>query len=148
MAEALQPLDAASLVGAIPIANRVVVQQQRRCDTLAAPTPIEKDNGVRPAAHAMLRKSIPSKPGQGSPVISREKSAANHIPRRILFVRDVKQLLGFSINRRIATNLLLFPVSYRLLPEPSAQIAFRKSEARLQCLFARPRLRERWRLTM
>jgi len=49
----------------------------------------------------MLRKSIPSKPGQGSPVISREKSAANHIPRRILFVRNVKQLLGFSMNRRI-----------------------------------------------
>ena len=70
MAKALQPLDAAPLVGPMPIANRVVVQQQSRGDTLAAPALVEKDDGVCPAGHAMLRKSIPSKPGQGPPVVS------------------------------------------------------------------------------
>ena len=82
----------------MPIANRVVVQQQSRRDALAAPAPVEKDDGVRPAGHPMLRKSIPRKPGQGSPVVSREKTAANHIPRRILFGRNVKVFLGFSMS--------------------------------------------------
>jgi hypothetical protein len=91
VAEALQSRDAASLLGPIPVANRVVVQQESRCDTLAAPALVEEDDRVRPAGHPMLRKSIPSKPGQGSPVVSREKSAANHIRRRILFARNVKE---------------------------------------------------------
>ena len=54
----------------MPIANRVVVQQQCRRDPLAAPALVEKDDGVGSAGHAMLRKSIPSKPGQGPPVVS------------------------------------------------------------------------------
>jgi hypothetical protein len=63
VAEALQPRDAASLISPIPIANRVVVQQQSCCDTLAAPALVEKDDRVRSAGHPMLRKSVPSKPG-------------------------------------------------------------------------------------
>ena len=70
VAKALQPLDATSLIGPMPIANRVVVQQQCRRDPLAAPALVEKDDGVGSAGHAMLRKSIPSKPGQGPPVVS------------------------------------------------------------------------------
>jgi hypothetical protein len=99
VAEALQPFDAAPLVGPIPIANRVVIQQQSRRHALAAPALIEKDDGARPAGHAMLRKSIPSKPGQGSPVISREKSAANHLLRRILFAGNVNEFLAFPMSR-------------------------------------------------
>ena len=83
----------------MPVANGVVVQQQGLRDALATPTLVEKDDGVRSAGVAMLRKSIPSKPGQGSPVVSREKSAANHLPRRILFARNVKNFLGFSMSR-------------------------------------------------
>ena len=63
VAEALQSRDPAPLVGSTPITNRVVVQQQSRRDTLAAPALVEKDDGVCPAGHAMLRKSIPSNPG-------------------------------------------------------------------------------------
>src|SRR5271166_712356 len=105
VAKALQPLGATSLIGPMPIANRVVVQQQGLRDALAAPALVEKDDGVGSAGHAMLRKSIPSKPGQGSPLVSREKSAANHIPRRIPFARNVKEFLGFSKSRSIAGNL-------------------------------------------
>src|ERR1700730_17225493 len=78
--EGLQSRDAASLVGPIPIAYRVVVQQQSRCDTLAAPPLVEKNDGVRPTSHPILRTSVPSKPSQGSSLISREKSAASHTP--------------------------------------------------------------------
>src|SRR5271166_2865418 len=105
VAKALQPLGATSLIGPMPIANRVVVQQQGLRDALAAPALVEKDDGVGSAGHAMLRKSIPSKPGQGSPLVSREKSAANHIPRRIPFARNVKEFLGFSKSRGIAGKI-------------------------------------------
>ena len=79
--KSLQPFNAALLISALPSADRVVVQQQSRRDALAAPSPIEKDNGVRPAGHAMFRKSIPRKPGQGAPVLSREKATTNHPPK-------------------------------------------------------------------
>ena len=82
VAEALQFSNATSLEGAMPVADRIVVQQQSRRDTLAAPALVEKDDGVRPAGHAMLRKSIPRKPGQGPSVLSRQKTATNHTPAR------------------------------------------------------------------
>ena len=53
----------------------------------------------------MLRKSIPRKPGQGSSVLSRQKTATNHTPSRILFPRNVNKFLGSSISRGIATLL-------------------------------------------
>jgi hypothetical protein len=62
VAKALQPLDAISLIGPTPIANRVIVEQQCRRDPLAAPAPIEKHDSIGSAGHAMLRKSTPSKP--------------------------------------------------------------------------------------
>ena len=101
VAEALQFGNAASLKGAMPVADRVVVQQQSRRDTLAAPALVEKDDGVRPAGDAMLRKSIPRKPGQGSSVLSRQKTATNHTPSRILFPRNVNKFLGSSMSRGI-----------------------------------------------
>jgi hypothetical protein len=55
----------------------------------------------------MLHKPIPSKPDQGSPVVSREKSAANHFARRILFGRNVKVFLGFSVSRGIRDYFFL-----------------------------------------
>src|SRR6202167_5171068 len=102
VAEALQFGNAASLKGAMPVADRVVVQQQSRRDTLAAPALVEKDDGVRPAGDAMLRKSIPRKPGQGSSVLSRQKTATNHTPSRILFPRNVNKFLGSSMSRSIS----------------------------------------------
>src|SRR5271157_5668300 len=42
MAKALQPFDAASRVGPMPIANRVVVHQQSRRHALGAPVLVEK----------------------------------------------------------------------------------------------------------
>ena len=68
LTKALQPLDAALLIGPTPIADRVVVQQECRRDPLAAPAPIEQDDGVRPAGHPMLREPIPRNPDQGLPV--------------------------------------------------------------------------------
>jgi len=68
VAKLLQPFNAALLISALPSANCVVVQQQSRCDTLTAPALVEKDYGVRPAGHPMLRKPIPRDPGQGLPV--------------------------------------------------------------------------------
>ena len=68
MAKALQPLDAALLVSPMPVANRVVVQQQGLRDALAAPALVEKDDGVRAAGDAMLGKPIPRNPDQGLPV--------------------------------------------------------------------------------
>src|SRR6202044_3349570 len=56
VAEVLQFSNATSLEGAMPAADRIVVQQQSRRDTLAAPALVEKDDGIRPAGHAMLRK--------------------------------------------------------------------------------------------
>jgi hypothetical protein len=50
----------------------------------------------------MLRKSIPRKPGQGSSVLSRQKTATNHTPSRILFPRNVNKFLGSSMSRDIA----------------------------------------------
>src|SRR5208337_4998062 len=102
VAEALQFSNAASLEGAMPVADRVVVQQQSRRDTLTGPALVEKDDGVRPAGHAMLRKSIPRKPGQGSPVLSRQKTAANHSPSRIPFAPNVNRFLGSSMSQGIS----------------------------------------------
>ena len=67
MAEAPQPLDAASLIRPMPIANRVVIQQKCRRDALTTPTPVEKHDSVR-AGHPMLGKPIPRNPDQGLPV--------------------------------------------------------------------------------
>ena len=80
----------------MPVADRVVVQQQSRRDTLAAPALVEKDDGVRPAGDAMLRKSIPRKPGQGSSV-----SAARKPPRITSHpvARNVNKFLGSSMSR-------------------------------------------------
>jgi hypothetical protein len=61
--EGLRRFDPASLKSPMPVANRVVVQQQSGCDTLTALALIEEHHGVGPAGQAMLRKSIPSKPG-------------------------------------------------------------------------------------
>ena len=86
VAEALQPLDAASLIGPIPIANRVVVQQECRRDALTTPTQVEKHDGVRSAGHPMLGKPIPGNPHQGLPVFepkeSRPESPFQPIPIR------------------------------------------------------------------
>jgi hypothetical protein len=49
----------------------------------------------------MLRKSIPRKPAQGSSVLSRQKTATNHTPSRILFARNVNKFLGSSMSRSI-----------------------------------------------
>ena len=68
VAKALQPLDATSLIGPMPIANCVVVQQQCRGDPLAAPAPIKKDNGVGSAGYAMLLKPVSRNPDQDLPV--------------------------------------------------------------------------------
>ena len=53
----------------------------------------------------MLRKSIPRKPGQGSSVLSRQKTATNHTPSRILFARNVNKFLGSSMSRSIADRI-------------------------------------------
>ena len=50
----------------------------------------------------MLRKSIPRKPAQGSSVLSRQKTATNHTPSRILFARNVNKFLGSSMSRSIS----------------------------------------------
>ena len=52
----------------MPIANRIVVQQQCRRNPLAAPAPIEKDDGVGSAGNPMLLKPVPRNPDQDLPV--------------------------------------------------------------------------------
>ena len=69
MAKALQPLDAALLVSPMSVANRVVVQQQSRRDPFAAPGPVEKDDGVRSAGHAIFLKPVSGDPDQSSTVV-------------------------------------------------------------------------------
>ncbi len=69
MAKALQPLDAALLVSPMPVANRIVIQQQGLRDTLAAPALVEKDNGVRSAGDAMLLEPVSGDPDQSSTVV-------------------------------------------------------------------------------
>src|SRR5438874_716408 len=90
MAKALEPLDAALLVSPMPVANRVVVEQQGLRDALAAPTLVEKDNGVGSPGHAMLLKPVSGKPDQSSTVCRRKKPAANHVHSRILIDSSVK----------------------------------------------------------
>jgi hypothetical protein len=68
--EGLQGFDPASLKSPLPVANRVVVQQQSLRDALATPALVEKDNGVRPAGDAMLLEPSSRKPGQRSTVVS------------------------------------------------------------------------------
>jgi hypothetical protein len=68
VAEAFQPLDAASLIGPMPVANRIVIQQQSLRDTLAAPALVEKDDGVRSTRYAMLPKPVSRQPDQSSTV--------------------------------------------------------------------------------
>ncbi len=96
MAEAIQPLDPASLISAMPVANRVVIQQQSGCNPLAAPPLVEKDDGVGSAGYAVLRKSVPRNANQGSPIVAREKSAANPIASRFPFNHTAKPFLGSS----------------------------------------------------
>src|SRR3974390_1468373 len=78
VAKLLQPIDTALLISAIPGANRVIIQQQSRRDAFAAPSQIEKDDGVRSAGYPMLLKPLPGKPHQDLPVFGRKKAAANH----------------------------------------------------------------------
>jgi len=48
------------------------------------------DKAVRPAGYAVFRKSVPGDLNQGSPVVAREKFAANHAASRIPFRHPVK----------------------------------------------------------
>src|SRR5208337_5313659 len=90
--EGLQRFDPASLKSPMPVANRVVIQQQGLRDALAAPALVEKDNGVRPAGYAMLLKPVSRKPDQSSTVVGRKKSVANHASSRIPLGRSVKRI--------------------------------------------------------
>ena len=101
VAEPPQPLDPASLISATPVANCVVVQQQSRPDPLATPRLIEKDHRVGSAGDAVLRKPVPRNADQGSPILTRKKSAANHLASRIPLNRPVKPFLGFSRSQGI-----------------------------------------------
>ncbi len=91
MAKALQRFDPASLKSPMPVANRIVIQQQSLRDALATPALVEKDNGVRPPGDPMLRKPVSREPDQSSTVVGRKKSAANHAPSRIPFGCSVKR---------------------------------------------------------
>ena len=90
VAKSPQPFNAAVLISAMPGADRIVIQPQRRRDALAAPSPVEKDDGVRSAGDPMLGKPIPGNPDQGLPVLARKEAAANHLSSRILFRHPVK----------------------------------------------------------
>ena len=90
--EGLQRFDPASLKSPMPVANRVVIQQQGLRDPLAAPALVDKDNGVRSAGYPMLLKPVSRKPDQSSTVVGRKKSAANHASSRIPFGRSVKRI--------------------------------------------------------
>jgi hypothetical protein len=73
----------------------------------------------------MLHKTIPSKPDQGSPVVSREKSAANHFARRILFGRNVKVFLGFSVSRGITLAASRLRIERKgVVPIAETRVAF------------------------
>src|SRR5436309_7565417 len=87
----------------MPVANRVVVQQQGLRDALAAPALVEKDNGVGSPGDAMLLKPVSGKPDQSSTVCRRKKPAANHVHSRILIDGSVKRFFAYSMSRGIAT---------------------------------------------
>jgi hypothetical protein len=57
---------------------------------LTTPALVEKDDAVRPASYTVLRKSVTRDLNQGSPIVVREKSAANHVASRIPFRHPVK----------------------------------------------------------
>src|SRR5947209_8924256 len=102
MAKALELFDAALLKSPMPVANRVVVQQQGLRDALAAPTLVEKDNGVSTPGDPMLLKPVSGKPDQSSTVCRRKKPAANHVHSRILNDGAVKRFFAYSMSRGIA----------------------------------------------
>ena len=131
MAKALQPLDAALLVSPMPVANRVVVQQQGLRDALAAPALVEKDDGVRAAGDA--RAASPSRAMaiaacRGLSLReTRRKSCRQPDP-----IRPSRQAkFGFSISRGIAPS---WPVEVRASPEAAFDLVkLRGQRLRLHC---------------
>jgi enolase len=55
----------------------------------------------------VLRKPVPRNADQGSPILTRKKSAANHLASRIPLNRPVKPFLGFSRSQGITNAALI-----------------------------------------
>ncbi len=108
--------------------NRVVVQQLSRCDPLATPPLIEKDHRVGSAAYAVLGKAVSRNVDQGAPILTRKKSAANHVASRIPFKDAVKPLLGFSTIRDIAGECVIGSPPGQHLAHPLDQFGLGSGE--------------------
>src|SRR6202035_1744067 len=90
------PLDAALLKQFEPVADGVVVQQQRSRDLLTAPPVVQQHQRVRPPRHPRYRRPVARQRDQLATILRAEKTAANHAPAE-------------SVNPRKASNF------YRLL---------------------------------
>src|SRR3982074_768654 len=80
VAETAQGVQSSGLVGLIPFAHGVVVQQQRPGHTSATPAFIEQNNCIRTARYPMLRKAITRHRSQRLPPRIRREAAPNHGP--------------------------------------------------------------------
>jgi hypothetical protein len=58
MAKFAQPLNTILLIGAKPVAHRIVIQQQRSRYLAATQAFIEQDNRIRSPRHPLLRKPV------------------------------------------------------------------------------------------
>jgi hypothetical protein len=112
----------------MPVAYRIVVEQKRRCDSLAAPSFIEKNKRIRPARKPVLRRSVPSELDQVTFCFSIEKSSANHSSIGIRAAVPRKEIFGYLKSRSIhcaapLKNLKRISNIFPLRAEPERHIA-------------------------
>ena len=76
--EACQAADPALAVNLMPVANRLVVQQQSLSDLDTTPTLVEKQHRIGSSRQSMRRRSVPRQSAQGRAIFLRQKTRANH----------------------------------------------------------------------
>ncbi len=68
MSKALKSGQAFRLLGFVPLADRIVVNQKRSCDFLTAPTAIQQNERIGPASDPMLLEAVPGIMDERSPL--------------------------------------------------------------------------------
>ena len=85
----------------MPGADRIVIEEKRLRDTLAAPAFIEKNKCIGPAREPVFSRSVPGKLDQVPFGFGIEKSSANHAPMGILAAVPRKRFFGYSVSQGI-----------------------------------------------
>ena len=92
-----QPGQAMLFIELVPGANRVVVNQQRFGDFLAAPALVQQNNRIGAPRHARFTPPVPGKSPKLPPFGIAQKATANHVSDMNPFSRRCQDV--FSVNQ-------------------------------------------------